>query len=162
MHKTAFIEGVYRYSLTREWDASLPVLYWVMLNPSTADAMNDDATIKKCIGFARLNGYGAIMVVNLFAYRATDPIELTSTPSDVVGALNNGVIESIPVGADVVCAWGSFIHTKPSLRYRGREVMRIIKGRNLLCVRRTEDRPWHPLYVKYGAFLDFNDVLKEE
>ena len=44
-----------------------------MLNPSTADGETDDATIRVCRGRALRMGYGGIIVVNLFAYRATSP-----------------------------------------------------------------------------------------
>lgn len=65
----------YRYSLEREW-SDAPCIGFVMLNPSTADATNDDPTIRRCTRFAQFWGYGAIEVVNLFAYRATRPIQL--------------------------------------------------------------------------------------
>jgi hypothetical protein len=68
-------DGRYRYRLWRLWDDLAPVMVWVMLNPSTADADLDDPTIRKCIGFAKANRHGGIIVVNLFAWRATDPKE---------------------------------------------------------------------------------------
>lgn len=68
--------GLYRYTLWRRWDASLPRAVFVMLNPSTADADKDDPTIRKCIGFAKRWGCGGIHVVNLFAFRATKPTAL--------------------------------------------------------------------------------------
>ena len=64
--------GCYRYWLTRTWNPRRATLCWVLLNPSTADADRDDPTIRRCQGFARSWGYGGIVVVNLFAYRATD------------------------------------------------------------------------------------------
>lgn len=66
----------YRYWLLRGWDPALPAVLWVMLNPSTADATKDDATIRRCIKFSRRWGFGTMIVANLFAYRATDPKEL--------------------------------------------------------------------------------------
>src|SRR5207237_5457574 len=62
----------YRYRLWRRWDAARPVVAFVMVNPSTADAGRDDPTIRRCIGFARSWGYGRLEVVDLFAYRGTD------------------------------------------------------------------------------------------
>ena len=56
----------YRYRLERSWDDSLPWITWVMLNPSTADASVDDATIRRVVGFSRKFGAGAAWVVNLF------------------------------------------------------------------------------------------------
>lgn len=63
--------GKYRYRLSRIWEPGRPVATFVMLNPSTADATNDDATIRKCMGFARRWNLGGIHVGNLFAYRAS-------------------------------------------------------------------------------------------
>ena len=68
--------GTYRYRLWRYWHTEREPLIFIMLNPSTADAMQDDPTIRKCIGFAKRLGFGGIEVVNLFAYRATDPRDL--------------------------------------------------------------------------------------
>ena len=61
----AWIDGDYRYALWRCWDPSLPPMVIVMCNPSTADGKLNDATIRKCIGFARAFGFGGICVVNL-------------------------------------------------------------------------------------------------
>jgi hypothetical protein len=68
--------GYYRYWLSREWDDSLPIVTFIMMNPSTADAFNDDATIRKCVGFAKAWGFGRIRVVNLFALRSREPLDL--------------------------------------------------------------------------------------
>lgn len=69
-------DGRYRYALTRTWRPDAPLLTFVMLNPSTADAYADDPTIRRCIGFARREGAAGIRVANLFAYRATSPAAL--------------------------------------------------------------------------------------
>jgi hypothetical protein len=66
----------YRYWLSRDWDDSLPIVTFIMMNPSTADATIDDATIRKCVGFAKAWGFGRIRVVNLFALRSRDPLDL--------------------------------------------------------------------------------------
>lgn len=65
--------GEYRYRLWRQWEPCQPSMVWVMLNPSTADASQDDPTIRRCIGFAKREGFGGIDVLNVFALRATDP-----------------------------------------------------------------------------------------
>ncbi len=64
--------GRYRYRLTRRWGDG-PLLSFIMLNPSTADAEVDDPTIRRCMGFARRDGYGGIVVGNLYAFRTTKP-----------------------------------------------------------------------------------------
>ncbi|MCL6576102.1 DUF1643 domain-containing protein [Kyrpidia sp.] len=87
MYKDATIVGPYRYSLTREWDASKPRVVFIMLNPSTADDDQDDNSVKRCIGFAKKWGFGSLEVVNLFAYRTPNPEKLSQV-EDPVGMEN--------------------------------------------------------------------------
>ena len=102
----AFNEArTHRYLLARSWQPGLPVMTWIMLNPSTADAFADDPTIRRCVSFARREGCGGIVVTNLFALRATDPRELR-LHSDPVGACNDQVIDAHACGT-VVVAWGA-------------------------------------------------------
>ena len=84
--------GLYRYSLTRVWDDVLPMCIFVMLNPSTADADIDDPTIRRCINFAKREGCGSLMVVNLFAYRATSPADMKAAV-DPIGSGNPTTLE---------------------------------------------------------------------
>jgi hypothetical protein len=99
--------GTYRYLLRRTWDAKLPRALIVMLNPSTADAEIDDATIRSCIRLCKALGYGSFEVVNLFALRATDPDELAKA-ADPVGPGNDSSIERAIGRCDIaVCAWGA-------------------------------------------------------
>ena len=74
----------YRYSLWRTWDSQKPIVVFIGLNPSTADETVNDPTMRRCIGFARLWGYGGMVVVNLFAYCATKPTVLRHV-ADPVG-----------------------------------------------------------------------------
>lgn len=98
-------DGLYRYVLCRAWGTG-PLVTWVMLNPSTADADTDDPTIRKVMGFSRSWGMGSCAVVNLFAWRATDPDELLTAP-DPVGPQNSAAIEEWVGRAHlVVAAWG--------------------------------------------------------
>lgn len=98
--------GQYRYWLTRIWNRSRPFLPWVMLNPSTADAEKDDATIRVVVGRSALLGYGGVVVLNLFAYRATDP-KVMKAASDPVGPENMDVILEIARRYKrIMCAWG--------------------------------------------------------
>lgn len=129
--------GKYRYRLWREWrghgtsetwemwtdDSGKPVLdgagvqlgdpktvVFVMLNPSTADANEDDPTIRRCVGFAKSWGYDRMEVVNLFAYRATNPKELLALghDDDPCGSNNQHHIGcAIYEAALIVCAWGA-------------------------------------------------------
>lgn len=78
----------FRYALWREWDATLPAVMLIGLNPSTADANHNDPTIRRCIGFARDWGFGGVRVLNLFAFRATYPDDLKAA-ADPVGPRND-------------------------------------------------------------------------
>jgi hypothetical protein len=77
VHRTALFsrDRRFRYRLGRRWGDGAAVCF-VLLNPSTADETREDRTVRRCIGFARGRGYGALEVVNLYAYVATDPAEL--------------------------------------------------------------------------------------
>lgn len=132
--------GKYRYRLWREWrlhpspaqwdmwtdERGKPVVdgageqlgepkscIFIMLNPSTADGEQDDPTIRRCIGFAKAWGYDRLDVLNLFAYRATDPRQLLALnhDDDPVGQGNSKAIKSAlfpsRLAGIVVCAWGA-------------------------------------------------------
>ncbi|WP_066071672.1 DUF1643 domain-containing protein [Neobacillus soli] len=137
----------YRYSLWRIWNEKLPRITFVMLNPSTADDREDDPTLRRCIKFAMGWGYGSLEVVNLFAYRSTDPKLLLSV-CDPIGEKNNEYISKALSRSDkVILAWG----TKGSLLDRDKEVLELIKEINtpLYALELTrEGYPRHPLYVK--------------
>lgn len=105
-------DGLYRYSLTRLLGAGRNqggdfICTFVMLNPSTADASQDDPTIRRCIGFAKAWGYERLKVVNLYAYRATKPADLWLA-DDPVGPENDHAISLVFGGSDlIVAAWGA-------------------------------------------------------
>ena len=144
--KSAVIDGVYRYSLIRQWDEFVRVVF-VMLNPSTADAKKDDPTIRRCILFAQKWGYGGIEVVNLFAYRTTNPKELERVP-DPIGRDNDFYIrQAVNRCGLVVAAWGA----NPIAIHRAMPVVGLIKteaGELLRCLGKTKSgAPRHPLYV---------------
>jgi len=133
----------YRYRLWRRWDRSRPAVAFVMLNPSTADARRDDPTIRRCIGFARAWGFGGVDVVNLFAYRATDPRELLRV-ADPVGPRNSRHIQRAGLGAAlVVIAWGAH----PSAARRA--PISLPRARCLGLTRTGQPR--HPLYLRRDA-----------
>lgn len=140
----------YRYALMRRWDPARPVAAFIMLNPSTADAVKHDSTSRRCVGFARSWGAGGILLVNLFALRATDPRELRTHP-DPVGPHNDLVLAWLPTAATdfvtpVVAAWG--VHG--AFRGRGREVASQLEARGvrLSCLGLSQaGHPKHPLYL---------------
>lgn len=105
-------DGRYRYRLWRRWGTGRH-LGFVMLNPSTADAVADDPTIRRCIGFAKREGLDGIEVVNLYAWRATHPTDLWRAlhhGDDIVGPANDIAIATLagnPRIDAVVLAWGA-------------------------------------------------------
>lgn len=137
--------GRYRYQLTRAWGAG-PRLAFVMLNPSTANASTDDPTIRRCARFARDAGYDGLLVGNLFAWRATNPLELR-TVADPIGPENDTALaEIVSMVSMVVCAWGS----RGTFQKRDERVLRLIRnaGREPQCLRvSTKGFPEHPLYL---------------
>lgn len=154
MGATISNDGTYRYQLWRVWNNKLPMLYWVMLNPSTANAETDDPTIRKCVGFAGRGGFGGIYVMNLFAFRATDPKQLIHYPAARVGPQNDQYLRLI-AGVDdddrVIVAWGAQGALYPS---RVQEVKFMLPYKQVRCLGLTKDgHPKHPLYVKYGTPL---------
>jgi len=151
MQKGADIEGEYRYRLWRIWDDSLPLLGWIMLNPSTADADVDDPTIRKCIGFSKRWGWGGIMVTNLFALRATNPKELIGH-EDPVGPHNDTFLLAEARACLVtIAAWG----TRGSLNGREDQVRTLLEEGDvspLEHLRLTKAGcPGHPLYIPYSV-----------
>ena len=143
--------GRYRYWLTRHWDDLRRPVTWVMLNPSTADASTDDATIRSCTRLSRPLG-GGLVVVNLFAWRATRPAELRAA-ADPVGPDNDEhlLIRSFQ-GSRVIVAWGAH----GALLGRGEQVTRLLRktGFELWCYGVTQGgQPRHPLYLRTGSEL---------
>lgn len=149
--------GTFRYFLVRRWDNSLPTLNFIMLNPSTADADIDDPTIRRCMQFARDNGYGGIIVTNLFAFRATDPKTLMAACkeayeydlSTVHGPENEQWLEKgVASSKTVCCAWGAHASTKyadPTFLHGLFERM----DADVRCLGTSKDGyPKHPLYLR--------------
>lgn len=151
--------GAFRYFLTRTLVPLVgngrPMLF-VMLNPSTADASKDDPTIRKCLGFAKRLGFGEINVVNLFAYRATDPADLARGGWQVgpdnsyhVRAATQRVTEA---GGVVVCAWGA--HARG--RREASECLAMLRSLGVVphALRLLSDgTPAHPLMLPYSCAL---------
>lgn len=142
-------DEVYRYWLSRAWDLKKELLVWLMLNPSTADAREDDATIRVVQGFSRRLGFGGFLVGNIFAYRSAHPEDL-QLPEDPVGPENDfwthELLWTPGIAPYVVCAWGD-----PGAGKRADSVVRAIleagkEPRALTLTKRGN--PGHPLYKR--------------
>lgn len=156
MLRDAVVEGEYRYSLVREWNVDNPKsVVFIMLNPSTADDEKEDQTTKVCIEFAKRWGFGSMQIVNLFAYRATEPniLKELNNYNKMVGERNNEFIQSALEEADkIVVAWGE--HGIIKNRYRDTELKDILAKYPLYCFRViANNQPKHPLGVSYDTQL---------
>lgn len=141
-------DGTYRYTLDRVWNAHLPTAVFVMLNPSTADADEDDPTIRRCIAFAKREGCGGLTVVNLYALRSTDPAALRTHLAPI--GSKNAMWTCAVLCNDprlVIVAWGA----DPSAVDRARYAAHTIAAHGLqpMCLGLTKSgAPRHPLYVR--------------
>lgn len=143
----------YRYSLRISWGKPDRYINWLMLNPSTADEMQNDPTIERCERRSRAMGFDGLIVTNLYALRATDPSVMLANPSPVAHACSN--TNDVFIGAAgqccdvIVCAWGG--NARPG---RVREVLDLLRmagaGHKLQALRIGKNgQPAHPLYVAY-------------
>lgn len=146
--------GTYRYALGRRW-ARGPALTFLMLNPSTADGTTDDPTLRRCVSFATREGCGAIVVVNLFAYRATNPAALHTVPDPIGPGNDTSLIAAFRVAREhdrkVVAAWGAH----PAATTRADAVLALpgVCGSLHALGSTKAGHPRHPLYVHGEAPL---------
>lgn len=141
--------GRWRYALGRRWGEG-PGLLCVLLNPSVADALRDDPTLARCVLRAQGLGFGALRVVNLFAWRATDPAAL-ALAADPVGPENDAaLLRGARWAGRILCGWGE----GGRLMGRDRAVLALFVRRRLWHLGLTAGgRPRHPLYVARAAPL---------
>ncbi len=144
----------YRYLLWRQWISDQSVarsatVLFIMLNPSTADEMKNDPTIARCAQLSKLWGFERAEIVNLFAFKATQP-QVLKRASDPVGPDNDQFILDAAQRADcIIAAWGNH----GTLLQRDEEVLRLIRERHRIwCFGKTKvGAPKHPLYLGYGV-----------
>ncbi len=156
--------GRYRYTLWRKFKNKGSRLMWIMLNPSTANAVDDDPTIRRLISFSKREGAAEMFVVNLFAYRAADPKDLrivSKVGNDIAGPLNRETVERILYDSDTcIVAWGN----GGSMHRAGREMKKLLDEFNnklcsldrvpVVCLGVTKHgHPKHPLYVAANKAL---------
>jgi hypothetical protein len=97
----------WRYSLWRRWDEGRPAANFIMLNPSTADEVKLDPTCSRARDYAERWGYGALIVTNVFAWRATDPEDMKAAADPVGPGNDRAILRAAKEAALVVCAWGN-------------------------------------------------------
>ncbi len=139
---------LYRYTLTRVWAPDGPRAVFVMLNPSTATEFQNDPTVERCERRARALGFGAFRVLNIFAYRATDPREMRRAPDPVGPGNDAAILAALPWADRLICAWG----THGAHLGRGPAVAAMLRaaGGPLYHLGLSRDgHPKHPLYIGY-------------
>lgn len=132
----------YRHVLWRIWKEDTPYALFIGLNPSTADEIEDDPTIIRCINFAKDWGYGGLMMANLFAFRATDPNILFQT-KDPIGPENDEYLLKVSLPAGIIIgAWGN----KGGYLNRADKIIGMLP--NIYCLKLNKTgHPAHPLYL---------------
>ncbi|QEM41057.1 hypothetical protein [Pseudomonas phage vB_PaeM_RP7] len=151
--------GKYRYRLDRgcspPFEGSKVYAYFGV-NPSTADASTDDATVRKWRGFTERNGGHRFIVGNVFCYRATDVKELRKV-DDPFGPESVDYFQSILAEADIlVPCWGSLSKLPKHLRGCPPQLLQwmLRSGKPVMCFGLTRcDQPKHPLMLGYDTPL---------
>ncbi len=153
----------YRYALWRQWDLFEPepvFMAFIGLNPSTADEHEDDPTIRRCIGFAKREGYQGLYMLNLFAYRATDPRVMLAADDPTGGADNDSIIgDCVENSGKAVACWGceGAFQRRDLCVARQRRLWGAkseLLGDILWALGTTkEGHPRHPLYLRSDAPL---------
>lgn len=135
----------YRFALWRNWDKLKPYAMFIGLNPSTADEIEDDPTITRCINYEKSWGYGGLCMVNLFAFRATEPTDMMAA-IDPIGDGNDEWLVKIAEDAGVVvAAWGN----NGNYLNRSKQVVDLFQNLHCLKINKSGE-PAHPLYQKSG------------
>lgn len=134
----------WRYLLWRRWDESKPIANFLMLNPSTADEVKLDPSCTRARLYAERWGYGALIVTNLFGWRATDPDEMRAVRDPVGRGNDRAILAAAREAAIVVCAWGNHgAHLA-----RSAHVRKLLEGTKLHVLRMNgSGEPAHPLYL---------------
>lgn len=152
--------GKYRFRLDRTVNPSLAgrVLF-IGINPSTADAVRDDPTVRKWKGFVRRwgdNGYGHFTVGNVFAYRSDDPRVLKDV-DDPVGPDNFETLKYLVTTCDIIVpCWGRVNKVPKNLRGEFEKVMGLLAGcgKPVYVFGMTKcGNPKHPLMLAYDTHM---------
>lgn len=138
----------YRYKLWRVWEPSKPTCLFILLNPSTADEVENDPTVERCERRARQMGFGGLVVCNLFAFRATSR-EVMKIQKDPIGPKNDSTIaEEAAKAGMVICGWGE----DGQHLSRSKAILTLLRSAKVpthyLRLNKSGE-PRHPLYISY-------------
>ena len=139
----------YRYALTRVWKLEASRVVFVMLNPSTATEVQNDPTVERCERRARTLGFGGFQVVNIFAWRNTDPKKMRAAKDPIGPENDHTILESCQWGDQIIAAWG----THGAHLNRGSMVEKTLRKSNKPVFHLGISKgghPKHPLYIAYS------------
>lgn len=140
----------YRYSLTRIWEGTGQRVGFVMLNPSTATETQNDPTVERCERRARALGFGSFTVVNIFAWRDTDPRAMRAAADPIGPANDDAILECATAAHQIICAWGAH----GAFLGRGAQVAALLRHVEKPLYHlglSKEGHPKHPLYIPYST-----------
>lgn len=139
---------VWRYALWRHWDCRgyADVCTFIGLNPSTADETANDPTVRRCIDYAQRWGFGGLYMLNLYAYRATDPAVMKAAADPVGPGADEALARFANRSGLVVCAWGA--HATPE---RAAAVLALLEVPTVCLGLNANGSPKHPLYLRRDA-----------
>lgn len=141
-------DRTYRYALWRVWSSFRPFLMVIGLNPSTANEVKTDPTITRLIIRADRDGFGGLLMGNLYAYVSTWP-KVLLTNKESVGEFNDSYLRlMISLSGRQLCGWGSF----PPVKRRAPEVLEMMKEPYCLGTN-ADGEPTHPLYIAYETAM---------
>jgi hypothetical protein len=161
----------YRYWLLRSWGdySRAGTLAIIGLNPSTADEQKNDPTVSRCIEWAKRLGFCRLLMLNMYAFRATHPATMWAafrqgidivTPPNLTFNLR-AYCEEFQV-TRTIAAWGKgaarkglpfdLHHDRQKFFERAADEGAGWRGPwRIDCFKKNQDgSPAHPLYLPYS------------
>lgn len=137
---------LYRYRLRRIWDENKSFCMFIGFNPSTADELHDDPTIRRCAGFAKSWGYGGIAMMNLYAFRSPYPRRLLYLLDPIGPDCDRWLVKTAQENCIIICCWGAFYLRSGN---RGHDIYNLLGSMHpLYHLGLTKwGCPKHPLYL---------------
>lgn len=154
-------DGRRRWFLQRSWGDG-PVVLWIGLNPSKADAERDDATIRKMVGFTDRWGYRQMSVCNLFVERATQQRDLFKGEPAIADPRNLALLADLAGSAAVIVAcWGAppqvraWADRRAAATQLVMDLLAVREDQDVHCLGRTRGGfPRHPCRLAYTTPLE--------
>ena len=119
-------------------------IVWVGLNPSTADEVTLDQTLAAVCRYSRNWGFSQVVMLNLFAFRATDPRDLKRAKDPIGPDNDKHLLAEVSQADQVIACWGG--HGR--FLGRDRQVSELLAVSFECLLKNRTGTPHHPLYLK--------------